>query len=240
MTNEELKPKAVDLKGYPGTWDGTKFDGGDTAAVVGNLMALKSPDQFKLSLGYMRSMLITVDGPRRHWDASQWWGQTDRFSRDQLIPILCSFVGEEFAADARQLYRLHAKHFFVYAWNKKKNGVMETPDKMPDITGPEVWALWIRVHGGSFLTRLLLPILDLETLVGSITWRWFQPKTNRVCRNHMLVCMTGLKRFPSITMRLANWLNDWDDLLARHDAHCLAVGEYPTSPDFYRVRGAAK
>lgn len=228
----------VDERGFPGTQDNMtgQFDGGDTAAIVGNLIALGFNDALlRMKLRLMRSMLIRTDGLVRHPDQSKWYGQPDRFSRDQLIPIMCSFVGEPVERDCREVYRRHRAHYFLYAWNTKKNGAMDVPDKMPDITGPETWALWARIHGGPWWLKLLLPILDLETLVGSMLWRWFQPDTNRVCRNHMLVCITGMKKFPSITMRLAYWLNDWKDLIAKHRAHCDAVGEYQTADLFERA-----
>jgi hypothetical protein len=183
----------------------------------------------------MRGMLIRSEGLVRHPDRSKWYGQADRFSRDQFIPILCSYVGQPITPEVRFIFRLHKENCFVWAWNTKKNGVMDTPYKTPDITGPEVWALWARVMGGPWWLKVLLPILDLETLVGSILWRWFQPKTNRVCRNHMLVCITGMKKFPSITMRLAFHLNNWPDLLQRHRAHCDAVKEYQTADLFERA-----
>lgn len=223
----------VDERGFPGTnqSDGS-FDGGDTAAIIGNIMALGGKDPGPTSLKLMRSMLIRTDGLVRHPDKSKWYGQPDRFSRDQLIPILCSFAGQTPTAEVRLILHHHRKNNFLWAWNKKKNGVMDTPDKMPDITGPEIWALWCRVLGGPWWLKLLLPLLDLETLLGSITWRWFQPDTNRVCRNHMLICITGMKTYPTLTMRLAYWLNDWKDLITKHRAHCAAVGEYQTADLF--------
>lgn len=231
----------VDDRGFPGTQgeDG-QYDGGDSAAIIGNLMALGAVESaavipgaiIPVKLRLLRSLIIKPDGMVRHPDKSKWYGQTDRFSRDQLIPILCSFVGSIPDADTRLVFRLHRARKFLTAWNTKKNGVMDTPDKFPDITGPEVWALWCRVLGGPWWLNLLLPILDLETLAGSISWRYFQPATNRVTRNHMLVCLTGMKKFPTVTMRLANWINNWPDLTARWAAHSKAVGEFPTADLF--------
>lgn len=131
--------------------------------------------------------------------------------------------------EVRHVFRLHLKNKLLWAWNTKKNGAMDVPDKTPDITGPEVWALWVRVLDKPSIAKLFLFLFDIETLIGSIIWRWFKPKTNRLCRNHMLVCITGMKKYPTIFMRLAYWLNDWRDLIDRHKAHCQAVGEYPTA-----------
>lgn len=228
----------VDERGYPGTDDNMthQFDGGDTAAIVGNLIALGAAETFPMKLRLMRSMLIRPGwGLVRHPDPTKWYGKPDRFSRDQLIPILCSFVGEEIKAETRTVYAMHRKNKFLWAWNTRKNGVMDAPLKTPDFTGPEIWGLWCRIFGGPWWLKCLLLFLDLETLVGSILWRYFQPKTNRVTRNHMLMCLTGLKRYPTLAIRLANRINDWPELLNRWEAHCLAVGEYPTAPEFRRI-----
>jgi hypothetical protein len=230
----------VDAQGFPGTQgDDGQFDGGDTAAIVGNLIALGQAEIFPVKLRLMRSFLIRDDGLVRHPDRSKWWGQTDRFSRDQLIPILCSFVGEIPVLEVRNTFRFHQANYFLQAWNTRGNGQMDMPAKTADFTGPEIWALWYRVRGGPWWLGLLLPLLDLETLLGAITWR-FQPATNRVCRNHMLVCLTGMKKNPTITMRLACWVNDWADLLARWRAHVMAVQEYPTADLFARAVAALR
>lgn len=220
----------IDERGYPGTEGDTgEFDGGDTAAIIGNLIALGADEIFPLKLRTMRTMLIQPEGLLRHPDRTKWWGKPDRFSRDQLIPILASFAGDNQPPDLQKIFRMHRRKWFCFAWNTKKNGVLDAPGKMPDLTGPEVWALWIRVMDGPWFLKLLLPILDLETLLGSITWRWFQPVTNRVCRNHMLVCIIGQKFIPTITMRLAYWMNNWPDLIDRWWSHTHAVKEYPTA-----------
>lgn len=233
----------VDERGYPGTHqsDGS-FDGGDTAAIIGNMITLGQAEIFPMKLRLMRAMLIRPGwGLVRHPDPTKWYGKPDRFSRDQLIPILCSFVGEIPTAEVRTVFSMHKKNKFLWAWNTRKNGVMDAPLKTPDFTGPEIWALWYRVRSGPWWLRILLPILDLETLVGSIIWRWrtlneyhkpVQYKENRVCRNHMLICLTGLKKNTTWIMRLAVWLNDWRDLIDRHRAHCQAVGEYQTAELF--------
>lgn len=228
----------VDDRGFPGTeGEDGQFDGGDTAAIIGTLMALGDPSDiakgFPSRLSLMRAMLIRDRGPVRHPDESKWYGQPDRFSRDQLIPLLCSYVASP-GFEQRKLFYFHEKNNFLRAWNTKKNGVMDAPLKTPDITGPEVWALWARVNQGPWWLKVLLPLLDIETLVGSILWR-FKRKSNRVCRNHMLVCIVGMKRYPTIVMRLAYHLNDWPDLCDRWDAHCRAVKEYPTADLFRQV-----
>lgn len=233
----------VDERGFPGAeGEDGKFDGGDTAAIIGTILSFGDPGRMSenrfgptpFTLG--RDMLIRDTGPVRHPDTSKWYGQPDRFSRDQLIPLLCSFV-ENRNGDWRKLYYFHAKNHFRWAWNTRKNGTMDAPLKRPDFTGPEVWALWCRVMEGPWWLKCLLLFLDIETLVGSIIWRWRSVfgSTNRVCRNHMLVCLTGMKRYPTIIMRLAFYLNDWPELCDRWESHCRAVKEYPTADLFQKA-----
>lgn len=216
----------IDQDGFPGTrGEDGQFDGGDTAAIVGNCIALRDSHLDWPKLLYSRELLIKPDAPVRHPDYSRWWGRPDRFSRDQLIPILCSYVENYSHGSARLLFRLHRKRLFLTAWNTRKNGAIDVPEKSPDFTGPEIWALWIRIFQ-PWWGIIILPILDIETLIGSITWKF---RKSRVTRNHMLVCLTGRRRFFNLTMRLAFWLNDWDTLIERWRAHCQAVGEYQTA-----------
>lgn len=218
-----------DSLGYPGTRDYRGFwDGGDTAAILGTVIALQPKQTFAPA---MLNALVDDNGvPRRHYDVTKWYGQSDRCSRDQLIPLICAGIALVKHSTIDSIFKAHRRRGFLTAWNTKKNGAMNVPDKFPDITGPEIWALWIRYKepwwGGMFLW-----ILDLETLVGSISWRWF--RKDRVCRNHMLVMMMSRHRMPSATMLLASLITDWLDLVSRWDEHCKAVGEYPTAEFFY-------
>lgn len=220
----------VDPNGFPGTRgeDGT-FDGGDTAAIIGNLLALI---QYGVSNGFHWSKLVGLQRklmiyglPVRHPDQSKWWGQTDRFSRDQLIATLCSQIPTKTSL-ADELFRAHQKNWFCFSWNTRRNGIMDAPAKSPDLTLFEVWALWIRIYRPLW-ARLVLWILDLETLAGAIHWRWF--RKDNVCRNHMLICISGMRSLPTWTMRLAFWVNDWRELIFRWERHCHLVGEYQTA-----------
>lgn len=222
----------LDDEGYPGTVNHGQFDGGDTASIVGTILALQRLIILPSGLLYE---LVDINGiPRRHPDTTKWYGQPDRFSRDQLIPLICAGIVLQHHVTIDVIFNAHRRRNFLTAWNTKKNGVMETPDKFPDITGPEVWALWIRYKRPKW-AHLVLWFLDIETLLGSIKWRWFTSMSNRVTRNHMLVCLTARTHMPTLTMRLAFWLNDWGELITRWAGHCKAVGEIPTA-DLFRMR----
>lgn len=219
----------LDENGYPGTIqsDGS-YDGGDTAAIVGTIRAL-SPVMYLLYIPYS----LEWGTPLRHLDHTKWYGQKDRFSRDQLLAVLCGTLNQ-FDIHEPFLYEAHKNKWFLTAWNTKGNGAMDMPNKLPDICGPEVWALWLRIRNPKWASAVLW-LLDVQTLIGAIQWRWFTAATNRVTRNHMLVCLATKDHKPSITSRLACKINDWNDLVSRWEAHCDAVGEYPTA-DLFKAK----
>lgn len=220
--------KYLDPKGFPGTRDYTgMWDGGDTAAILGNVIALQSNPVFAPQ---MLNYLVTIHKePRRHWNVEKWYGQPDRFSRDQLIPMICAGIRLAKHPAIDDIYLSHKFKLFLTAWNTKKNGSMNVPDKFPDICGPEIWALWLRYKQPKW-AGLVLWALDIETLVGSLSWKWI--RRDRVCRNHMLVCKIGIKHKPTWVMRLAHRLINWNDLIQRWHDHCADVGEYPTAELF--------
>lgn len=224
--------KWLDEKGYPGCrqYDGT-WDGGDTAAILGTIMAL-SPDITALVVQPLEQPCpydVVYGQPLRHPDAKKWYGMPWRYSRDQLIAMLCGAMTAGLPLD--RVYASHKKRWFLTAWNTRKNGVVETPWKFPDITGPEIWALWIRYHA-PWWGWFVLSFLDIETLVGAIVWRWFTPKKNQLTRNHMLVSIVMRRRQPSLLTPIITRVNDWDEMIARWRASNEATGEFPTADLF--------
>lgn len=236
-----------------------EMDAGDSAAILGTLLALEpKPEWAKLVQCLFPAGSPT---PVRHPDRNRWSGLPWRFTRDQMIPLLCAFaqcrhksheLWPDVHGSAETLYRLHKKRWFFRAWNLYTNARYDTkeeqllkdpgtiwvePHNRPDVTGPEIWALWIRLWMSDipwsrrWIAYLALSILDIETLIGSIVWS-FKPKSDRVTRNHMLVTITARKFSPTIT----SWINfeiaDFADWLKRWSYHCEAVGESNTAPHF--------
>ncbi len=224
------KSTYLDENGYPGTrqWDGS-WDGGDTAAIMGTV------DSFDNRVLHVPAP-FGIDGiPLRHPDTSRWYGQQDRFSRDQLVGMLCSCLNV--AHREYSFLKAHKKKFFLTAWNTRGNGEMDMPKKFPDTTGPEVWALWLRILR-PWWAKLVLPILDLETLINTFLWRYI--RKDNVARNQMLVCLMIQKHSPTWVGWLAYKLLPWEDLLTRWENHCKAVGEYPTYDLFREAYEASK
>lgn len=208
----------LDEQGYPGTRqaDGS-WDGGDTAAILGTVRSL-APDASSILFPQPYPWSEEQDKPIRH-PSQPVHSNPDNFSRDQLIPELCSYIGLNYPSLASfRLRKAHAKRGYVTSWNG-------------DLCGPEVWALWLRIFK-PWWAKLVLPLLDVETLVNSVIWRLW--RKDRVTRNHMLVCLMIQDHSPTWVGRLAYKLLDWPDMLQRWEDHCKAVGEYPTY-DLFRA-----
>jgi len=225
--------KPVDDLGLPGAiGEAGEFDGGDTAAILGTVVSLQEQEELPTKL--LNHITVHAGGiPRRHPDITKWYGQPDRFSRDQLTPVICAGVRLAREINVDDIFEQHQAKKFLTAWNTRGNGQMDLPKKFPDITGPEIWALWLR-YKKPWWAFLFVWLLDIETLVGSIIWRWFKKPGDRVCRNHMLVLATGRLVYPTLTMRIADWITDWADLTMRWQGHCHDTREYDTSPLFQR------
>lgn len=221
--------KYIDQYGLPGTRDYRQnLDMGDSAAIFFNIVALSNEIAESHCGMYFDE---EHKKPVRHPDASKWWGQPDRFSRDQLIPVLCWAILQDKSDRSlvKKVFISHLKRGLLFAWNSRKNGEIDTPWKMPDITALEIWGLWLRVFKPPGY-QLLLPICDLETLAGAINWK-FQPETNQITRNHMLIALAQ-RTHPSIVSRMSDKLNNYPDLVARWERNVAAVGEYPTADLF--------
>lgn len=218
--------KPLDPQGFPGSiGEKGEFDGGDTAAILGTLWFFEQDINVQFPFSHGETPI-----PLRHPDTTKWYGQPDRFSRDQLIPVLCSLIKTDTCIPA--LETAAKRRFYLTAWNTKKNGSMDAPDKFPDITGPEVWSLWIR-YKRPWWARLVLWALDIEHLIGALDWRF--RRKDRVCRNHMLVSLMTKKYMPTLVSRLAYSINNWPDLLDRWEGHCRDTREYDTSEMFRKA-----
>lgn len=220
-----MDSKYSDKQGLPGTLqsDGS-LDMGDSAADYFNIAALSEVEG--------KEDLYFNDVPIRHPDASKWWGQPDRFSRDQLIPLLswAALKGKAQSPFLKKVFKAHLKHLLLWAWNSKGNGAMDMPKKTPDITFLEILGLWLRIFK-PFGYQSILWLCDIETLIGSISWKF---RKDRVTRNHMLVHIVQKNNSPTWVSKLSYKINDWKDLVGRWKAHVEAVGEYPTAELFER------
>lgn len=219
----------LDSKGYP-VCSGAVFDGGDCAADLGTVMAL-NPSAIPLRPIPWDDLYMQ---PLRYWDITKWSGLPNRFSRDQLIPLICGFIRIPTNISADKLFSAHKKRLLLTAWNTVNDdgSAKSWPASMGDPCGPEVWALWIRLLT-PWWGWFVLWFLDLQTLIGAVQWRWFTDPTNQLTRNHMLVSITAKRVMPSPTSLVIYYmLNDWPDLIERWRLSNQATREFPTADLF--------
>ena len=149
-------------------------EGGDSACWNGHYNyfspvkdGVKYVDTFEVKYGaYVRHPVPHDTFNRFGWFyKNPWDGNT---SRDQLTGVLLGIIDEKnYGAMLR--YFLHsALRLFIFAYNTRKNGETpeDTPWKMPDFLGPNMWQMMIRGMGplGIILYPLLI-IFDLQLLV---------------------------------------------------------------------------
>lgn len=93
-------------------------------------------------------------------------------SRDQLTGVLLGIIAaKNYVAGLR--YVVHSMlRLFIFGYNTRKNGVdpNNAPYKVPDILGPDMWALMLRSLG-PIVAYIFLPILllgDLHLLINTL------------------------------------------------------------------------
>ena len=178
------------------TRTGNNYDGGDTLANEFTVLYAQVISHQAVDCEKQVNLLRTAGRWIRHPDASKWYSNPECTSRDQLTPLiafLCVYKpgGHLF----RQLCAQLAKRGFLFAFNVRKNfqyptaelhAQRSTPDvvwnykwKVPDVLGPDIWAMLARgaiVHAQSraiqiLFSALLRPILwlgDLQLLGAAI------------------------------------------------------------------------
>lgn len=161
------------------------IEGGDSANWMGHyvyLTRLNKPDfvkTFEISPGaYVRHPVAksTNNGFGAYYK-NPWNGC---ISRDQLTGILMGIIATKDTAAARRLVLNHALRGFLFTYNTIKNG--ENPKtakwKLPDFTGPDIWALELRAlisNRGQLSRALVYPllcILDMHMLVSVVIDNW--------------------------------------------------------------------
>lgn len=147
-------------------------DGGDSLANWATIGYLRPYCGLESQRWANRAPLFWHNGaqqPIRHPNAELWYGRPHTCSRDQLRPTLY-YLGAQMRLGPPaailelylKLWDAHKRLWCCLTWNTKRNfqyptleehTAKSTPDvpwnfssKLPDLTGPEVWATWIRVH----------------------------------------------------------------------------------------------
>lgn len=224
----------VDEFGMPGTNEREGYvGGGDSAAILGTILTLGNSEL--VGKFYDKMPLLLKDGIPVRSPSLKSFGDKNRFSRDQLIPVICAGIRDVFNPTVHKIFAAHKKHFFLYAWNTRRNGEADVK-KIADPTLFQVWALWLR-YKKPFWRVLILWFCDLEHLIGTFLWM-YRVKNNsgdRITRNHMLISFTSFENDSTFISRLSFRLTPFMQLASRWEDHCKAVEEYQTA-DLFRVR----
>lgn len=145
----------------------------------------------------------------------EWTRELNRSSRDQATPWIAGLTiwrgahvhGVSFQAALSRIASAVMKngsrfHNYLHNGSNRAKRWWEV-----DVAGPEIWALFIRGLDLKYL-KWLLPILDLETLVGTAIWNRRGGSPNNDIPQHLAVLKASNEVSPSITSKLAlKWLN---------------------------------
>ena len=134
-------------------------------------------------------------------------------SRDQFIPVLISLGYHGEYAMLWRIFKAHLKRGLLFTNNTVGNGQdwRVAKKKIPDLTGPEFLALYIRGFWPySIMLWPLLFLFDIETLIGSVIWRNRTKDPNKDdVLNHCSVSIYGRLRMPTLTMWAACKINSY-------------------------------
>jgi hypothetical protein len=167
----------VDKYGFIGQiQDDGSVEGGDSACWTGHWILLggegQSMSKFEVKPGaYVRHPVPeqTNNGFGAYYE-SPWRGC---ISRDQLTGIMCGLIGEGDCEAMSRLVLHWALSGFLFSYNTIHNGRVPGSEKpkLPDFTGPEMWALAIRGLKWGYLLYPLLVIFDLHMLISTVIRR---------------------------------------------------------------------
>lgn len=182
---------------------------------------------------------------RRSWHEGKWYAEYDRMSRDQFIPLLM-WYGIAAPKVLWWIFLDHLKRGLLFTYNTRRNYVYalaeehyakSPPDvkwryewKCPDLTGPEVWGLYIRGFWNYWLYPLLW-IFDIETVLSSIVIR-LRPKKDD-CINHAVILEYQKYRMPTLLTYLANLITPRSLLQKRLDTFFGKDDEPPLNEIYY-------
>ena len=167
-----------------------------------------------------------------------WWADGDRLSRDQATPLVIALSECYPKYILWDFFIQHFKRGFFF-FNTRKNGATlnnhgtdkyyghpkdgqyDYAWKLPDPPGAEFFAIYIRALRIWWLYPMLL-ILDLETLIGSVIWKFKTGQTDVL--NHMIVCEYATRVYKTPLSILAKRLNSKDQFNANLEYYFNRVG----------------
>lgn len=186
------------------------FDGGDTLQREGFFAYVSKEEERFLSV--LDKVEINKSGNYlRHPDTSKWYGTPYRISRDQITPVIISLGKCEDKSHLKRIFFAHLKRALLFTNNIYPNWTMpgdsEYRAKLPDVTGPAIWGMYIR----SFKVYPLYPLLylfDVEIMINSIIKLWNTKHDPKNCddANHIITLQQSYDTFPTLISFIARRL----------------------------------
>ncbi len=226
-------------------------DGGDSlnrTSVVRFLAQILGDMDLMDKVGAVARLSNAYGKYRRSNHEGKWYSEYDRTSRDQLTPVLIylGYISAGPYPAFNMLFFDHLKRGLLFTYNTRRNFqyptleehlAKSTPDvkwnygwKIPDVTGPEFWALYIRGFRAWYLYPLLY-FFDLETLIASVITRFQKQKDDVI--NHAVVLEYAKVRMDTFVMKLARMITPRPLLQSRLDAF-FGMDQEPPINELYK------
>lgn len=155
-------------------------------------------------------------------------------SRDQTTPLLISFVVLGMYKRLGMYFLRHLMRLLLFTTNTRKNDIVLNKKKLPDLTGPEFWGIYIRSNPvTAILLYPLLCIFDLETLIGSVIRRNQSVEKDDDVINHLTMCIFQAQNYPTPISYIARKINKYDDMMAKLKSYCSGWRKIPFFVDLY-------
>ena len=187
---------------------GDTRDGGDSAFYMGHYYCLyelyekqftsRSSDNKRYRDDFIHRIQHYNGNIRRHCESIKWYGDWDRASRDQSIPFIIMLFLCAYKQEAWQFFKAHLKRGLLFTTNTRRNGVKDTPWKLPDITGPNFWSIYIRGFRALYFYPLLL-IFDLFLFLNVMSFNLSPREPNQL----LLLLAFSKERLPTPLSYLA-------------------------------------
>jgi len=119
-------------------------------------------------LGYVRHP--HNEGTTNSYYKNPWNGN---ISRDQLQGILAYYIKHQDYKELFKIFLHHGAWLWLFAYNTVRNGDTSFKWKWPDVTGPDVWAMYIRgFRPYGYLLYPLLCLLDIHMLLSTLHFNY--------------------------------------------------------------------
>jgi len=179
---------------------------------------------------------------KRHVDQTKWYGHCDRMSRDQCVPNIISWGAIKSCSRLkRRLFDFfcgHLKRGLLFTTNTRKNGLLETKWKLPDITFIGFWAYYIRGFNLWFLYPLLC-LFDLDLVINAIIKLYYGKDPNNTDDlNFIISLIYAQKRLPTFMSKLAKMIYKKRPLAKKHLDYNEDFGPQSALNAYFRGGGA--